>query len=127
MTHSPLPWSAHTRPSDGQIFGRSEAFYIIPSNLTDDELDPRCVAEFALARCLTDEKAYDPVATAQANATLIAHRVNTYDALVEALETVQLICTNHGGAAENMTAFDVMVQIHSIVSPPITLAKETPK
>lgn len=87
MGHTQGLWEAVTRPSDGQIFGRDKAEYIIPASATEDERNPRCVAEFALVRCLSVTHSFDPCAEAAANARRIVAAVNaTADIPVEALE-----------------------------------------
>lgn len=72
------PWEAVTRPSDGQIFGRDEAYYVIPTSLSDDQRDPRYVAEYAIARALTVLEAFDGVAEAKANCALFAEAGTVY-------------------------------------------------
>lgn len=87
MGHTQGLWEAVTRPSDGQIFGRDKAEYIIPASATEDERNPRCVAEFALVRCLSVTHSFDPCAEAAANARRIVAAVNGTSTLtVEALE-----------------------------------------
>ena len=76
MGHTQGLWEAVTRPSDGQIFGRDKAEYIIPASATEDERNPRCVAEFALVRCLSVTHSFDPCAEAAANARRIVAAVN---------------------------------------------------
>jgi hypothetical protein len=40
-----------------------------------------------------------------------------------ALNKVQLICTNHGAWAENMTSFELMNWLHDVVTPAVTKAE----